>query len=581
MTQHLGDFPVNGMVDFKWSTNDANGASITRGTNGTLSVYLGNSATQLTTGVTDTEDFDSLTGVHHCRIDLSSSGTYAAGSECQVVLSASTIDGQTVNAVVASFSIERAGGVLALLKGTNSLAQIRTDIAGVQSDTNDIQTRLPAALVSGRIDASIGAAAANTITAAALATDAVTELVDGVWNASLTGATYNTANSAGRRLREVSGGIVTSGTAQGGATTSITLASAASSTDGTYDPAIVRIVSGTGAGQARMVIHYVGSTRVASVDRDWRVAPDNTSVYEIVASQNLISTNEGLAQGGGASTITLNANASATDNVYVGQTIVLRTGTGQDQSRIITAYNGTTKVATVASAWEVQPAAGTGYILWPLGRARVASFEPNSITAAAAASDFSAEISSAVWSETVRSLTVLDEDSTTLDLDATIRGALGMASANMDTQLGGIDTVVDALLTTTEVTSDGRIFTTVALQNAPTGGGGGVTPEDVADAVWSTALPGSYSAGEAGAIVADKTGYRLSATGVDDILDETVETGATLRQSLRLSNAALGGKASGLETTGVAFRNLADTKDVLTATVDADGNREAVSRDLT
>ena len=47
----------------------------------------------------------------------------------------------------------------------------------VASSTNtraaDIQSRLPAALVSGRIDASVGAVAANAITAAAIATDAI------------------------------------------------------------------------------------------------------------------------------------------------------------------------------------------------------------------------------------------------------------------------------------------------------------------------------------------------------------------------------------------------------------------------
>lgn len=50
----------------------------------------------------------------------------------------------------------------------------------VETDTADIQTRLPAALVGGRIDASIGAAAANTITASALAADAVTEIQSGL-----------------------------------------------------------------------------------------------------------------------------------------------------------------------------------------------------------------------------------------------------------------------------------------------------------------------------------------------------------------------------------------------------------------
>jgi hypothetical protein len=40
----------------------------------------------------------------------------------------------------------------------------------------NIQGRLPSALVSGRIDASVGAMAANTVTAAAVAADAVAEL---------------------------------------------------------------------------------------------------------------------------------------------------------------------------------------------------------------------------------------------------------------------------------------------------------------------------------------------------------------------------------------------------------------------
>lgn len=56
-------------------------------------------------------------------------------------------------------------------------AQTAGDIIG---DTNDIQGRLPAALVSGRIDASVGAMAANVMTAAAAAADLTTELQSGL-----------------------------------------------------------------------------------------------------------------------------------------------------------------------------------------------------------------------------------------------------------------------------------------------------------------------------------------------------------------------------------------------------------------
>lgn len=65
------------------------------------------------------------------------------------------------------------------------------------------------------------------------------------------------------------------------------------------------------------------------------------------------------------------------------------------------------------------------------------------------------------------------------------------------------------------------------------------------------------------------------------VLAATVEGSVTVVQSIRLANAALGGKASGLETTEATYRDLGDTKDRIVATVDSDGNRTAVTRDLT
>lgn len=50
----------------------------------------------------------------------------------------------------------------------------------LDTEIADIQARLPAALVGGRMDSSVGAMAANTFTASALATDAVTEIQTGL-----------------------------------------------------------------------------------------------------------------------------------------------------------------------------------------------------------------------------------------------------------------------------------------------------------------------------------------------------------------------------------------------------------------
>lgn len=67
---------------------------------------------------------------------------------------------------------------------------------------------------------------------------------------------------------------------------------------------------------------------------------------------------------------------------------------------------------------------------------------------------------------------------------------------------------------------------------------------------------------------------------VDAVHDEVVEGSTTLRQAMRLALATLGGKADGLATTTVHYRDLADSKNRVTATVDADGNRTAVTLDL-
>jgi hypothetical protein len=62
----------------------------------------------------------------------------------------------------------------------------------------------------------------------------------------------------------------------------------------------------------------------------------------------------------------------------------------------------------------------------------------------------------------------------------------------------------------------------------------------------------------------------------------TIETGLTLVQALQLVAAACAGKASGLATTSVVYRNaVADSKNRISATVDAYGNRSAITTDLT
>lgn len=79
-------------------------------------------------------------------------------------------------------------------------------------------------------------------------------------------------------------------------------------------------------------------------------------------SQTLVAADvTGQAQAGAASTITLAAGASAVDDAYKGMPIRITGDTGAGQVNLIKSYNGTTKVATVAVAWTVQPDATSDY----------------------------------------------------------------------------------------------------------------------------------------------------------------------------------------------------------------------------
>lgn len=63
------------------------------------------------------------------------------------------------------------------------------------------------------------------------------------------------------------------------------------------------------------------------------------------------------------------------------------------------------------------------------------------------------------------------------------------------------------------------------------------------------------------------------------LLGAVIEGTITVQQAQRLMLSGLAGKASGAATDTMRFRDLADSKDRIVATVDADGNRLAVTLD--
>lgn len=160
------------------------GAQMVSATDG--SAFTG-SVTVYVTGNAGTQAIGSV-GSGACTHEGNGFHTYApAQAETNYAHVAFTFIGTgAVPATVQVFT--RAGDAFTRL-GAPVGASISADIAAVQADTDNIQTRIPAALVSGRMDSSVGAMATDTLTAAALAADAVAEIQSGL----------STLNAAGVR----------------------------------------------------------------------------------------------------------------------------------------------------------------------------------------------------------------------------------------------------------------------------------------------------------------------------------------------------------------------------------------------
>lgn len=316
------------------------------------------------------------------------------------------------------------------------------------------------------------------------------ELIDDVWDELLTGVTHNIATSAGRRLREVAGIAIRVETAQAGSSCTITLDAGASVTDQIYNRNVIAIIGGVGIGQTRCIVDYNGTTKVANVDRDWYIHPDNTSEFQLIASCGDGCINHGIAQAGAVGTITLEAGASSITDAYKNCYVYIFCGVGASQTRLITAYNSTTKVATISPNWDVNPDNTSVYHVKPFARVNTGLIE---------------------------------------GLDAT-------------------DQIRDSVV-------------------------------DDATRIDASTL-NTLSGHDPGATIASQTDIAgLTDLTLADIIAGITDGTLDLQEMMRIITAFAAGLSNGGGTITHIFRDSADSKDRITATVDADGNRTNVVLD--
>lgn len=108
---YRGDIAPGKILNIKFCTINASGAPATL-TSGVIKAYRDDdTSTEVTTGITLSADFDSVTGLNNVKVDTSDT-FYAAGSEFNLVITTGTVNSvSVVGYVIGSFSINNRSAI--------------------------------------------------------------------------------------------------------------------------------------------------------------------------------------------------------------------------------------------------------------------------------------------------------------------------------------------------------------------------------------------------------------------------------------------------------------------------------------
>ena len=281
-----------------------------------------------------------------------------------------------------------------------------------------------------------------------------------------------------------------------------------------------------------------------------------------------------LSSGTGTGQVTLTSGRVNADITHIA-TAAVSTSTAQLGVNLVKIAGSAVNTSSAQLGVNVVNAAGTA---WGSGAITAASIASNAITSAKIATDAigAAQIadnaidagaiaSNAITAAKIATdaigaaqiaadaVTEIQSGLSTLNA-AGVRTAVGLASANLDTQLGALtnlDATVSSRLASASYTApDNTSIAAILVDTGTTLDGKIDTIDGIVDAI------------------------KLKTDLIPGDMD-----GLSLTEMLMLMGASLLGKLSGAATATVTIRAADDSKDRITATVDADGNRTAVTLD--
>lgn len=387
------------------------------------------------------------------------------------------------------------------------------------------------------------------VSGAEVSGSALLEAAKIVWDRRLTGATHGIATSAGKRLRQIDAAFeVHSGTARVTSTSTtidLELATADNVTDEIYAGDRCVIVAGTGIGEHGLILSYNSTTQVATMSKAWIITPDATSEYILTpADVDVELWNDNSVTGDG-DWAELQTDIDA-----------ILVHTNELQAVLSAGILARSNNATLESLLGVDDDASEDTLVFQVWEEVITKARHNLANSAAKILRQSGDISQIDGAVSDASPTTTGFDTDLTQVDGFFEDALmvfnnGAANAGIGQPITGYLQVNGAVTFDTPddwpVTPvNGDDFTIYGIHIHP------VT--QIADALLDRA---------------------------DGIEPASAGTERTVRETLRIVLSACGGKGAGLGGTTATYRDTNDTKDRITATVDADGNRSAVTLDDT
>jgi hypothetical protein len=426
----------------------------------------------------------------------------------------------------------------------------------------------------------------------------------GVWYLSLTG-TELTCDVATIIGKSASAGMKTavatlyprklvtvrSGTsASAGTSTSTIVFDASASAVDDYYNGMVCIATIDSNLEARVISDYTGSTQTATVVPDWNVAPDSDDTFVIKLPEGAFFKQANVLMWNGA------AIASPHTAGYPAVTIKDGTGTGE----IDTTSGGVLVAAIAANAITATSINADAITAAKIADGAIDSgtFATGAITAAAIAADAigASELAADAVTEiqsglaTSSALTTVGNNVSSILADT---GTDGVVVASINANAITATSIATDAITATKIAADAIGASELAadavteIQSGLATAAALQTVDDNVDAILvdtGTDIPATLTTIddfldlEVAAILAAVDTEVAAIKAKTDLIPGT-QDGKTFAETVLLMAAALLGKASGLGSTTAIYRSLDDAHDRITATVDSDGNRTAVTLD--